>query len=225
MVALFVVLTFVSFVVADGIVQWVQAKQESTASLIETQHGPSLENVRVPGSVFLDSTHTWLSIDRRRGVRVGADAFAALAVGKIDEVVVPTVGQEIQEGDTLFSLRQGKRNLSFPSPVSGTIKSVNQQLLGNSEPLERNPYSDGWICRVEPKNLSKSLKRLKIGEEATTWLREQVVQLREFLLLRNNIGSPAGMVAQDGGQLARGVLESMDDDVWNEFSDKFLSRG
>jgi len=76
-----------------------------------------------------------------------------------------------------------------------------------------------WLVEIKPHGLGESLKRLRIAETAKQWLREERDRLKDFLAAAN---SEVAMTLADGGEPTRGVLEQLDDRVWESFQREFL---
>ena len=224
MVALFVILTIVVFVMADSIVQWVKAKKEAGA-MAHDRPAPvyAFEDVSAPAGVFLDSGHTWTHLTHSGAAHVGVDGFAQKVLGRIDGVELPAVGDEVRRGDKLFAIRQGDRAAVFTAPVDGVVTAVDEALARHPEAISVDPYATGWICSLSPKNLASSLKRMRVAEEAKSWLKNEVERFQEFFAARPLENMALGQVLQDGGQPTGGVLELMDDETWNLFAEQFLS--
>lgn len=226
MVAIFVILTIVAFIVADSLVQRAKAQTESLA-LAPTgarRPAPALADIWMPQGVFVDAGHTWVAVDPSGRTHVGLDDFIQRAIGRIDEVELPEVGQEFRQGEKLFAIRQGERRAVFTAPLDGVISSVNESLTRHPEAIKANPYEQGWVCAVTPKNLARNLKRLFIAEEARAWLSQQLWRFQEFMAARPIEQMALGQVLQDGGQLTDGVLELMDEETWNLFANEFLGQ-
>lgn len=224
MVALFVILTIVLCVGIDGIIQWRKAKRESVAKGLARELVPvdAFENLSAPADVYLDEGHTWLKVSSTGTTDIGVDSFAEKLVGRIDAVVLPEVGKEVKRGDMLFALRQDDRRAAFASPVDGVVTYVDKELNWNPKAIHRNPYKEGWVCSIMPKNLAKNLKRLRTAEEAKEWLKNEVKRFQEFFAARPLENMQLGQVLQDGGQIAGGVLEHTDDETWKQFNEIFL---
>jgi glycine cleavage system H protein len=153
---------------------------------------------------------------------VGIDAFAQYAVGTIDQLELPCVGQELQRGDDLFIVRQGKREASFKSPIDGVVESVHEALSPDFGKAQADPYRQGWLCSIRPLNLATNLRQLLIAEEALGWLKAEAKRFEEFILSRPMENTALGIVLQDGGEITSGVLELMDNETWVEFTREFL---
>jgi len=222
MVALFVILTIVVCVMADSVVQWAKAKKEGAQAPDRLVPAYAFEDVSAPAGVFLDPGHTWLHLTHSGTAHVGVDGFAQKVMGRIDGVELPSVGAEVRRGEKLFAIRQGDRTAVFNAPIDGVVKSVDEALARHPEAINADPYAMGWICSLSPKNLAANLKRLRVAEEAKSWLKSEVERFQEFFAARPLENMALGQVLQDGGQPTGGVLELMDDETWSLFAEQFL---
>lgn len=223
MVALFVILTFVGFILADGIVQYVEARKEKAAGQPATAPIRPVAQLAVPGGLFLGRGHTWVEVVRNGMARIGGDSFLTQLMGRIDRVELPEPGRSVRKGEALFSLYSGARKAVIPAPVDGVIRSVNSELQLRPQTLQEEPYNDGWVCEVEPRDLSAGMSLMRVGRAAQTWIREELDRFREFLNVQAHGQMAPGMVLPDGGDLQAGVLESVDDATWQAFQREFLS--
>ena len=226
MVAIFVIFTIVAFILVDALVQKSELKrQESTSGKKSPRSGswnlPATVK-SLPGGIYTDYGHTWLSLNLDGSANVGIDAFAQYAVGTIDKLVLPRVGQEFRRGDDLFTLRQGEREATFKAPIDGVVETVNEALSKDLDRVQGDPYREDWLCSLRPHNLASNLRQMLIAEEAFAWLKTEAKRFQEFILSRPVENTALGIVLQDGGEITSGVLELMDNETWNEFTREFL---
>lgn len=226
MVAILVVLTILVCVTIDAFMQWSTARRQqvllagavSGARPLQAFH---MDQISVPGGVYMDPAHTWVSVNPDGKAWVGVDDFLLKAVGRIDGITMPALGEETHRGETLFTIRQGDRTLEIPSPVDGVINTVNPVLDKNAEPLEASPYERGWICGITPDHLAKNLRSLSIAEEATEWIRSEVKRFQDFIVARP-MDQSVGLAMPDGGVPVTGILEHLDNETWNRFAFEFV---
>jgi glycine cleavage system H protein len=224
MVALFVILTIVVCVSIDGIVQLRKAKKERVSRDLADRIVPAVAfaNLTAPANVFLDGGHTWVEVKPSGEAMVGIDGFAQKLIGRIDQVVLPEVGQEIHRGDVLLAVKQDNHRAVFASPIDGTVTMVDEELPWHPEMIQSDPYKEGWVCLVKPKHLAENLKRLFTADEARLWLKSETTRFQEFFAAQAPGNLQLGEVMQDGGELAGGVREFADDRTWKQFNEMFL---
>jgi CheY-like chemotaxis protein len=137
--------------------------------------------VNVPSGVFVSPSHTWINLELNGTVRVGLDDFALKILGPIDDIELPSKGQKMSKGDTLFTILKGKHRLSLLSPVSGSIASTNNELRDRMDYLQMKPYELGWACTIEPSNLPGDLQTLIVGADSVSWYKKEIEAFNKSL--------------------------------------------
>jgi glycine cleavage system H protein len=228
MVALFVILTIVAFIAVDSFVQWSEAKQQrrrlGPVEELSRRLTLGLDRIQVPAGVFLAPGHTWVRLDLGGTAHIGLDQFVQKAIGRMEAVALPDVGRTVHRGETLFTVRQGRRVASFRSPLEATVVAVNENVAQHPQAIAEDPYVQGWIVVVRPRQLASALRDLFIAEHARAWLREELERFKQFIASRPLETVALGQALQDGGDLTTGVLELMDEETWNLFTQEFLAR-
>jgi CheY-like chemotaxis protein len=178
----------------------------------------SRHEVNVPAGIFVASSHSWVGVHMNGLARVGIDDFTQKAIGRIDSVELPGQGSEIRRGAPLFALRSGQCRLAMPSPVSGRITNVNTELLDRPELIQLKPYELGWICTMEPTDLTADLRELRIGADAVSWYRDEIKRYAEMTRTasRDREAGATGVRNGNGGAL--------DNASWEAFSRAFIER-
>lgn len=221
MVALFVAMMFIGFVMLDVVVQKLEARQVSRAAAREAlaARGTYQEWVSVPAGVLLSAGHSWAMPLQEGMVRAGADSLVANALGAVSRVRLPAVGDQVEAGKPLFEVELRGRKLAMSSPVTGRVSSVNEEVRRRPELIAHDPYGKGWVCSLEA---SVPPGLLQAGAKAATWLQGEVRRLQEFLVLGSELA--LGATSQDGGTLLPGALAQFEAEVWTAFARDFLDR-
>jgi len=224
MVALFVILTIVVCVSIDGVIQFRKAKKERASRRIADHLVPlsTLTDLFAPANLFLDGGHTWVKVNPSGAATIGVDGFAQKLIGRIDDIVLPEVGKEINRGDVLFAVKQDNHRAAFASPIDGTVTMVDKELQWHPEMIESDPYREGWVCSIKPRHLAQNLRHLFAADEATLWLKGEAQRFQEFFAAQTIDNLQMGPVLPDGGELAGGVLEFADAATWKRFNEAFL---
>lgn len=122
-----------------------------------------LENLR-----YSDS-HEWVSLDGEVAT-VGITDYAQHALGNIVYVDMPEVSDEVTAGEDFGAVESVKAASDLISPVSGEVIEINEDLDGQPELLNEDPYAN-WIMKVkvndpgEVSNLLDAKDYAKICEE------------------------------------------------------------
>ncbi len=188
---------------------------KSKVHLITPSHGESKSKheFNVPAGVFISPAHNWVKLELNGLVRVGIDDFTQKTLGKIDDLELPKAGLNIKKGEPLFTIKQGSYSMKIPSPVSGKVASVNTNLNEHIEYVNMKTYELGWICNIEPANLTDELKTLKIGADTVSWYQKEIDKFSKILNKINREEKDAG------GEMK---AEQLNEKVWEAFPDSFL---
>ena len=146
-----------------------------------TGESKSKFELNVPAGIFVSKQHAWAKIETNGTVRVGPDDLIRKIFERIDHVGLPETQQKVEKGETLFSLKYGDFSLNIPSPISGTITSVNSEQADHPEWLAIKPFALSWMCGIEPSNLAKELPDLRIGGDSVDWYQEEIDRYHELL--------------------------------------------
>ena len=231
MVAILVVLTFITCILIDTIVQRVQARKAVVSVRPETEGAFSLNGAgidlgnhrfQLPKGLFFHRGHTWLGLHRSGLVRVGVDDFAQRILGRFDALKTRGVGEEVKQGEPLFAIKQGERFAKFVSPVDGVIAAINEKVQHQPDVIKQHPYTEGWIFTIHPTNLASNIQRLNIGERTLSWLLYEVERFQDFVKRQFPQDALVGQTLQDGGLVVDGPLAQMNDETWYLFEAEFL---
>jgi glycine cleavage system H lipoate-binding protein len=211
MVALFVILTIVVFLVADVVVQWA-SRRKSVASELAAATGNLLAEIlpepELPGGVFLTPSHLMIGIVPSGQARIALDALIGSAFGEPDVVETPVSGTRVRKGQPLFTARWGNRTVVFHSPLDGTVVPP----VGEE--------AKGWLLSIEPQQARRDLGALPMAEEARSWFSHEWARLRDYVAVQA-MPAPA-MALPDGGKPSVGWMRHEPDSVWDGFVDSFL---
>jgi len=216
MVALFVVVTFLLFILVDFLVLKAQGKEHPASATMKVFN----KMFFFPADAFLSKGHLWAQRIQNGFIKVGIDEFVQRALGKVELIPVKNDGEKISSGDVLFHGRFGKKTVTFRSPLNGTVKQMNKNLLNKKV---EDPYGDDWGVIVEPASVENDLNAMYSTKSANSWLKDEFNRLKDFLALNSHQpGLAAGITLQDGGNIVEGVLREFDEETVKKFEEQFL---
>ena len=103
--------------------------------------------------------HEWALFDGSI-VTVGVTQFATDSLGDVVYVDLPEVGAEVSQFDKFGEIESVKAVSDLFSPIGGKIVEVNSDLLTMSEKVNEDPYSVGWLIKVETSDAASQLEKL-----------------------------------------------------------------
>ncbi len=203
----------------DKISKMLKPKVQIT-QLKETSGAKSPE-FQIPGGVFISDGHCWANVSEDGSAKVGLDDFAKKVIGKIDAVELPNLGMTVKKGQSLFTIEQGTRNISFKSPVSGKVKEINKFINEEIDSLNVTSYDQNWICEIDADELDSEISTLKIGKSAVSFYQEDIERL-QALKKKTKTGKEAELEPE--GLIFAGEMEKLDDISWKRFAEEFFEK-
>ena len=97
--------------------------------------------------------HEWARIENDRTVLVGLTDYAfedTTGVGSraILHAELPDVGKRIGRAESIAMIETEKNVLEIPSPLTGEILEVNEDLKDDPTLIGSDPYGRGWIVKL-----------------------------------------------------------------------------
>jgi glycine cleavage system H lipoate-binding protein len=215
----------VSCFIADAIVHYVRfrkAKANETSLMADVPMDE--RHIYIPKGIYFDKGHTWAQMNDDGRVSIGLDDFLQHVVGRITNVKFVEPGSFVKKGDPIVTIEQDGKDLTLYAPISGTISASNRHIGLNAELINSDPYHDGWIYKIEPANWKEEITSLTPGRDAFSWLKDEMVRLKDFIAFatQKNSNAPA-MVMQDGGTIKVRALENSRTETWNDFQNEFIN--
>lgn len=86
---------------------------------------------------------------------IGITDFAQTLLGEILELRVPGPGTKVESGSAFGEIEVFKVISDLYSPVSGSIREVNNEVLDEPGIINGDPYGDGWIAVIDMSDRSE----------------------------------------------------------------------
>lgn len=104
--------------------------------------------VSVPGDLKYTKSHEWVRIDGDTAT-VGITDHAQSELGDIVFVDLPTPGRALQLDESFGTVESVKTVSDLYAPLAGEVVECNETLGAQSELVNSDPYSDGWMVKVK----------------------------------------------------------------------------
>jgi len=102
---------------------------------------------RVKTSYHYHPDECWVKNDGGL-VTAGVTDFFQRTVGDMIYIDLLEIGTKVAQGDEAGMIETIKVNVTVISPVSGTIKEVNDGLKDNPQWVNGDPYGAGWLYKI-----------------------------------------------------------------------------
>jgi len=127
----------------------------------------------IPRDLSYSETGVWVKLEGSRA-RLGLSDFTQQHSGDVAFAKARPVGTKLESGDEFAEIETVKVNVSFPSPVKGTIVEISPSLEEAGELINQDPYNKGWLAVVELTDWEKDRARLLDAEGYAALVRNQV---------------------------------------------------
>ena len=104
--------------------------------------------MNTPEHLRYTKSHEWILFADDGTAKVGLTDHAQDALGDLVFVNLPQVGDTLTCGEALGDVESVKAVSDVYSPVSGTVKAVNEDLLDAPESINADPYG-AWLVEGE----------------------------------------------------------------------------
>lgn len=92
--------------------------------------------------------HLWI-LEMGDTGRIGLSEYAQEQLGEILSVTLIEPGKVVEPGDPLGELESQKTVIELLSPVSGTIRTTNENVVEDPSLINVDPYGKGWLIEAE----------------------------------------------------------------------------
>ena len=101
-----------------------------------------------PEDLLYHAEHDWAKLDGDIAT-FGITWFAQEALGEVVFFDPPEVGTTVTAGEFYTEVESVKAVSDVIAPLSGEIVEVNTALADDTEPINDDPYGDGWMVKVK----------------------------------------------------------------------------
>jgi len=126
-----------------------------------------VDGYEVLEGLYYSEDYMWVKVEDGKA-KVGITDYAQKQLREIVFVELPSEGDEVTQGEPFGTVESVKAVSDLVAPLSGTVESVNGEVVEKPEMLNENPY-EAWLIVVKPSNLDEELKKLMSFDESVEW--------------------------------------------------------
>ncbi len=101
-----------------------------------------------PANLKYTREHEWIRAEDNQAV-IGITEYAQKELGDIVFVDIDTEGESLAAGERFGTVEAVKTVSDLYMPVSGVVLEFNKALESAPETVNKMPYGDGWMIRIE----------------------------------------------------------------------------
>ncbi len=119
-----------------------------------------------PENLKYTKDHEWVRVEGNVAY-IGITDFAQGELGDIVYVEIETEGEELAHEEIFGTVEAVKTVSDLFMPISGKVLEVNPGLQTNPESVNKDPYGEGWMIKVEMKDASELNHLLSVADYKT----------------------------------------------------------
>jgi len=106
-----------------------------------------LADASYPEDLRYHPEHDWVRTDGDTAT-FGITWYAQEQLGEVVHFEPPAVGTTVTKGQPYTEVESVKAVSDVVAPLSGEVVEVNEALADEPEPINEDPYGDGWLAKV-----------------------------------------------------------------------------
>jgi glycine cleavage system H protein len=124
-----------------------------------------------PDDIKYHREHAWIRVEGKNAT-IGITDFAQQQLGDIVYVDLPEADTEVDADSELCEIESTKATSPVISPISGSVREVNEDLGDSPEIINEDPYGNGWIVVITMSDPSE-VNDLMSRDEYEKFLKEE----------------------------------------------------
>ena len=104
--------------------------------------------MNIPEELKYTAYHEWILVDGNIA-KIGITDFAQGELGDVVFVDIDPNIEVLTKGDPFGTIEAVKTVSDLYGPLSGKVTEINSLLADNPEKINTDPYSEGWMIKIE----------------------------------------------------------------------------
>ncbi len=104
--------------------------------------------MNIPGNLRYTNDHEWINLNGQTAL-IGITDYAQSELGDIVFLEIETEGEQLEKGEVFGTVEAVKTVSDLFMPVSGKVLEVNSKLEDQPELVNKDPYGEGWLIKIE----------------------------------------------------------------------------
>lgn len=103
----------------------------------------------IPPELRYTKSHEWVEDEGDGTVKIGITYHAQDLLGDMVFIELPDIGRAVANGEECAVVESVKAASDVYSPVTGEVVEVNETLTESPDLVNKDPYGEGWLLRVQ----------------------------------------------------------------------------
>ncbi|MEM1443264.1 MAG: glycine cleavage system protein GcvH [Verrucomicrobiota bacterium] len=105
--------------------------------------------MNVPDHLRYSDSHEWIDPADPNSASVGISDHAQAELTDVVYLELPEVGRTVAKGEAMAVIESVKAANDIYAPASGEVVEVNEALAEAPEPVNEDPYGEGWMIKLK----------------------------------------------------------------------------
>jgi glycine cleavage system H protein len=127
----------------------------------------------VPEQLLYTPKHMWAQITPEGNIRIGLTDYAQRHLEGIAYIYTESLGKEVKKMEPFGVAETWMFMFDLYAPVSGKVVKFNENLGNEPHLINEDPYREGWIIEIKPRNsltLEQELKGMLSLRQYNKWV-------------------------------------------------------
>lgn len=107
--------------------------------------------------------NVWVRRESDGTITLGMTSYACSMAGVIVSYTPKKPGKEIEQNKSVCTVESGKWVGPIKAPVTGEVVAINDDVAANPGMVNTNPYGDGWLVKMKPRDWDAEAGALVTG--------------------------------------------------------------
>lgn len=127
----------------------------------------TVRGCEIPEDLYYNvENNVWARKEDDGSVTIGMTAFAAALAGDLVAYTPKKAGKSIKKDKSAATVESGKWVGPVKTPVAGEVTATNDQVANDPSLVNRDPYGDGWLAKLDPADWDGDTADLVTGQDA-----------------------------------------------------------
>ncbi|MBN2212834.1 MAG: glycine cleavage system protein GcvH [Bacteroidales bacterium] len=104
--------------------------------------------MNIPDNLRYTKDHEWIRLNGQIAF-IGITDYAQSELGDIVFLEIETRGEQLEKGEVFGTVEAVKTVSDIFMPVAGKVIEINSKLEDQPELVNKDPYGEGWLIKIE----------------------------------------------------------------------------
>lgn len=121
----------------------------------------------IPDDLYYQvENNIWIKPESTNVVLIGMTTYACSLAGQIIAFTPKKIGRTVKQNKSCATVESGKWVGPIKVPMDCELLAINQAALDSPQLINRDPYGEGWLCKLKIDNWEEQKTHLLTGAAA-----------------------------------------------------------